>query len=386
MIMERIVNSLLDTDLYTFTVGNLIFKSFSNTSVEYRFINRGKTSFPPNFASELHYQLYLMTQLKLTKEETDYLTLLGYFEKDYIQFLKDYRFNPSQLFINCINGELVISIHGPWVETIMWEVPLLALISELYYKLTGATPDIEWKDRLTNKARNLSDSQSLWIDFGTRRRFSLAVQNEVVNTMKNFPGFMGTSNCLLAMKHGVKTNGTMSHQLMMGMMAKYGVVGANKMARHHWREVYDDKLLIFLPDTFSTDVFLRDFQKEEAENWAGLRQDSGMPDEWMDKVLSFYDKLEIRTKFKTFIFSDSLTDEKYIKLSLKYRKFARIIGGIGTFLSNDCGHKPLSIVIKLASANFGDGMRQVVKLSDDPAKNTGNNKFVDDIKRQLKIA
>lgn len=385
MIEQLIIRSLLDSDLYTFTVGQVAFLKFRTARVRYAFINRSKTEFPPDFANQLRHQLDFLSQLRLTNPEAYWLKMLEFFKDEYIDYLKSYQFDPSQVIIDDADKNLSIFIDGTWVDVIMWEVPLLALISELYYKMIEAIPDREWQTRLENKAKNLSDNGCNWIDFGTRRRFSFDVQNAVVDIMKGYKGFGGTSNCYLAMIHGVSPKGTMSHQGPMAMMAKYGVHDADKMWRQHWEEIYKDKLLVYLPDAFTTDNFLKRFTKEEAERWSGLRQDSGNPDEWMDKILAFYKKMDVNTKDKTFIFSDSLTDEKYKKLSIKYRQYANIVGGIGTFLSNDCGHKALSIVIKLSMANFGKGNIPVIKLSDDKGKNTGDANMITCVKAVLQI-
>lgn len=165
------------------------------------------------------------------------------------------------------------------------------------------------------------------------------------------------------------------------MMAKYGVKLANKQWRLHWREVYGDKLNTFLPDTFTTKVFLRDFTKEEAELW-NLRQDSGDPYTWMNLILDTYRQVGIPTEGRKFIFSDSLNVPKFIAITNTYKEYA-VIGGIGTDLSNDCGHKALSIVIKLTAADFGQGWVDVVKLSDDPVKHTGKDEVVLATKAEL---
>lgn len=386
IINEPLIKSILDQDLYTFTVGQIAFKKFPTARVKYQFINRGKTPFPDGFADELRHQLMCMNSLYLTSDELNYLKSLGYLEEDYLKWLNEYRFNPMEVTVDQIGYELTIGIDGLWMNTVMWEVPILALVSELYYKLSGLKPKPGWRTRILIKAQNLNAVDCLWVDFGTRRRHSFKVQNQVVSTMKQFGGFLGTSNVLLAMKHNVKPNGTMSHQGIMAMMVKYGVTNANREWMKVWREIYGNKLSIFLTDTFTTDNFLKDFTKEDAEEWSGLRQDSGDPEDWMDnKILPHYKKIDVGTKHKTFVFSDSLTDEKYKKLSLKYQQYATIIGGIGTFLSNDVGWTPLSIVIKLIDADFGEGMKGSVKLSDNVGKYTGDPNDINNVKKELNI-
>jgi len=383
-VKDQVITSLIDNDLYTFTVGQIAFNSFPSAKVKYKFINRGKTNFPKNFAKEIRHQLKLMSKLRFTQYENVYLKSLGYFTDEYLTWLSHYQFNPNELVIKQNGGNLTIEICGIWVRTIMWEVPLLALISELYYKMTNKRKVDGWLGKITQKAQNLSSNGCLWIDFGTRRRFDFETQQSVVFSMKSYKGFLGTSNVLLAFQNSVPPNGTMSHQGPMAMMARYGAKYANKMWMTHWLNFYKVKLLTYLPDTFTTEVFLRDFANTDAVVW-DLRQDSGDPVEWMETILAHYKMLNIPTNNKKFIFSDGLSDESYIKLSLKYRKHAIIIGGIGTSISNDCGHPPLSIVIKLSSANFGLGWVDVVKLSDSKGKYTGTKKAVELVKKQLGI-
>jgi nicotinate phosphoribosyltransferase len=384
-VKDPIITSLLDNDLYTITVGQVAFQKFPDATVEYSFINRNNTKFTEHFLAELKHQFSLMKQLKLTSYELVWLKSLDYFTDDYLAWLNKYQFNPNELIIKLVDGVLTITVKGSWMRTIMWEVPILALVSELYFKLESKQKMDGWIDRIARKAQNLSSNGCLWIDFGTRRRFDFEVQQEVVRSMKSYTGFLGTSNMMLAQQYEIQPVGTMSHQGPMAMMAKYGVKNANKQWMSHWIECYKDKLLTYLPDTFTTGVFLRDFDKESAKVW-NLRQDSGVPSEWMDTVLAHYEKLGVSTKNKkTFVFSDGLTDETYKNLSLKYRKYATIVGGIGTSISNDCGHTPLNIVVKLTRANFGQGWVDVVKLSDSKGKYTGNPEAVKLVKLELGI-
>ena len=386
MTFERpIIKSILDQDLYTFTVGQVAFSQFRDAKVKYNFINRGKTKFPKGFDVELRKQLEYMRTLRLTDLECEFLKKLGHFSDEYLQFLKDYRFNPDGIDIKFNDGDLSADFSGSWHDYIMWEVPFLALVSELFYKMTGAVKDSEWKIRLYKKAVKLMDAGCKWMEFGTRRRFDFETQDYAVLVMKQHNGFLGTSNVLLGMRHNVPVNGTMSHQGPMAMQAKFGPILANKAWRNSWLKCYPNKLLTFLPDTFTTDVFLKDFTKEEAALW-NLRQDSGNPDEWMEKILNFYKNIGIDSKKKTVVLSDSLTADSFIEYTLRYRDEINILGGIGTSISNDCGHKPLSIVIKLASADFGSGDVDVVKLSDTSGKHTGTPDAINFVKTELKIS
>lgn len=382
MVEHPIIKYITDNDLYTFTVGQVAFQQFPDARVEYVFINRGKTKFPTGFDVELKQQLKFMSHIKMKESEFEFLNKLGYFDMEYLQFLMLYRFNPNDLTITFNDGDLHVVFKGTWIDAIMWEVPFLALVSELYYKMTGAVKDDDWRIRIHKKTRNMSDAGCKWMEFGTRRRFDFDVQNEVVLIMKQYPGFLGTSNVRLAMVHNVPVNGTMSHQGPMAMQANVGATLANKAWRNAWKNTYKGKLMTFLPDTFTTDVFLRDFTKEEALEW-NLRQDSGSPDVFVQKILNFYDQLGIDTTKKTIVLSDSLTDELFKEYTLRYRDRVNIVGGIGTSLSNDVGHKPLSIVIKLSSADFGRASVDVVKLSDTAGKHTGTPEAIKAVKTEL---
>jgi len=385
MIETPIIKSLLDNDLYTFTVGQVAFMEFPTAKVKYKFINRGKTKLPEGFDIELHKQLEHMRNIALNDTEYMWLDNLGYFSYDYLQFLKNYRFNPDELTIVMIDGELTVEFEGMWERLIMWEVPFLALVSELYYKIIGAEKDPCWKDRISEKARLMSQNGSKWMEFGTRRRFDFESQREVVKIQQEYDGFLGTSNMLMAMTYGVPANGTMSHQGPMAMQAIFGVVNANKEWRKIWMKTYSNKLLTFLSDTYTTDVFLRDFTRDEAVLW-NLRQDSGDPNAWMAKVLGYYASHGIHGKSKTAVLSDSLTAELAVEYHNKYNDVINLVFGIGTSLSNDCGHLPLSIVIKLSAVNINDKWIDVVKLSDTTGKYTGTLDAICQAKETLNIS
>ena len=379
-----IIKSIIDTDLYKLTQGQLVYHKFPEAVVAYRFTNRGKTEFPPGFADELIHQIKLMSFLRLSLQELEYLQSLSYFKPTYLEWLMGFTYNPNEVFVFQSGGDLVITITGPWYRTILWEVPLMALISELFFLMTGTERDSDWFKRIERKARVLSSTNHLWSDFGTRRRFSNLIQEVVVNTMKSYDGFLGTSNVAMAMKYRVKPIGTMAHEFIMGMSAKFGVKLANLKAMEIWSNFYRGELGIILPDTFTTDVFLRDFDGYYARLFDGPRQDSGDPEDWADnKILPHYNKLGIAPR--CIVFSDNLNPEKFIELSNKYRSITKVVGGIGTNLTNDVGAKPLNMVIKMIAANFGQGWIDVVKLSDSQGKYTGNPKTVDLVKQELGI-
>jgi len=395
MIVEHsLISSILDTDWYKITMASVVFHQFPDAIVEYSFINRGKTTFPPNFDKELIHQIKLLSNLHLTTEEQSWLNTIPYIRKTYIEWLAGYRINPNEVEIIQHGGELKITIRGLWYRTIFFEVPLMSLISELYFIMTGQEKFDDWKVKIYTKAVKLSTNYCRWIDFGTRRRYSFEVQDKVVEMMKDYKGFLGTSNPYLAMKHKVAPQGTYAHESIMAMSALYGVIMANHMWMKHWADYFGGNLGVALTDTFTTEQFLNDFGSYEARLFDGVRQDSGDPTEWGNRMLKHYSDLGIQTTNKRFVFSDNLNDDKYIELARKFQPFAQPVGGIGTFLSNDVfsqeqkmkGFKPLNMVIKMTRANFGYGWRNVVKLSDDKGKHTGEKGAIQSTKEQLGIS
>ena len=246
---EPLIHSLLDDDWYKLTMGSVVFHNFPNAEVEYEFINRGKTKFPKGFDRELNYQIGLLAVLGLTRDEEAWLKTIPYMRPTYAEWLFGFRMNPGEVTFEQNGGDLKVQVRGPWYKAIFWEVKLMAIISELYFRLTAQEKDKDWELRLRRKAFDLSDNGCFWIDFGTRRRYSYEVQDAVVRIMKTYKGFLGTSNPHLAMKHGVVTHGTYAHESIMGMSALYGVRMANKMWMKHWSDYFGGSLGVALTDT-----------------------------------------------------------------------------------------------------------------------------------------
>ncbi len=364
-------------------MGQVVFHDFPEAKVTYEFKNRGGTPFPPGFADAVNWQIELMATLAMTPEEFLFIQTLPGIRKTYAEWLMSYRYDPGEVVATQNGDTLSILIDGDWFRTIYWEVPLMAIVSELYFKMTGKTPDKFTYHRLVEKNRNMSEANCHWADFGTRRRFSQFSQNQVVYLSKDVRGFIGTSNVYLAMKHRVKPIGTSAHEMVMGISAKYGATLANKMWLVHWTNHFRGLNSIALTDTFTTDVFLRDFDSMYARLFDGVRQDSGDPYEWAHKMITHYDSLGIDSRTKKFVFSDGLDDTTFKNLTIEFRDCANIIGGIGTFLTNDCGHKALNMVIKLMTADFGVGPVDVVKLSDNPGKHNGSEAAIARVKAEL---
>jgi len=290
----------------------------------------------------------------------------------YLDFLMGYQFDPEAVKINQKGGELNIEIVGYWGREILWEVPMMAMISELYFKRTGQKPKInDKKDRY--KAEQFGELKLA--DFGTRRRHSYDNHNRIIKIFKKHcKGFVGTSNVHFAMKHDIKPIGTQAHEWFQAHSAMYGYQMANRMAMDKWVEVYRGDLGIALSDTFTTDVFYRDFDMKLAKLFDGVRQDSGDPFVFIEKTLEHYKKLGIDPRSKTIVFSDGLDVEMARRIdAYAYEKSnIKTSYGIGTNLTNDVGLKPLNMVIKMTGFRPRDQeWMNVIKLSDSPGKHTG---------------
>ena len=383
-----IIKSLLDSDFYKFSMGQVVFFDFPDTIVKYKFTNRGNTQFPIGFADRLKLEVSKLKNIKLQPNEIEWLYNHGDFESLYIEWLAKYQFDENEVVINQVDGQLLIDIFGEWKRIIYWEVILMALISELYFEMTGKNIAADTFSKMEDKGQRLSKANCYWSDFGTRRRFSYEVQDKLVSIMKKYPGFLGTSNPHLAIKHNCNAIGTSAHEANMAMQAIYGIENCNQKWLEHWYNTYDGNLGIALTDTITTDVFLNTFTYEYSNIFDGLRHDSGDPYIWGEKVLNHYNRLGIDPKTKTIVFSDGLTTDKFIKISNHFSPyFKRVIGGIGTHFTNDVGHDPLNIVIKLTevAANENEDFVPVIKLSDVAGKHNGDVNAIIKAKTILQI-
>jgi len=382
---KPIINSILDTDLYKLTMGMAVGKEYPREIVNYHFINRGKTVFPEGFGSELINQIQHMASLSLTDSEASFLTEKcgSFLDPYYIKTLKGFRFDPSQVDVIQKDGDLRIEIIGPWIETIYWEVPLMALISELYFLMERylirtenkiATDRIEILDRIVNKGKKLSNAGAKFADFGTRRRHSYNTHDIVVSGLcQKYSGnsCTGTSNVHFAQKYNTTPIGTQAHEWFMYHAAKYGYRMANQMALGRWVDVFGGQLGIALTDTFTTKDFFHHFDLLYAQQFKGVRQDSGDPLVFMEKMIAHYNSLGIDPSTKTIVFSDSLNVEKCLNILEKANNRIMVSFGIGTNFTNDVGYKPLNMVIKLMNVKFQNRWIPTVKFSDDEGKVLG---------------
>ncbi len=376
------IHSILDNDLYKFSMQHAVLTLFPRSKVRYKFINRSSTPFPPDFYVKLRAEIDKMAKLKLTNAEKHFFAERSYYlPPSYFDFLYGYRYDPSEVTVSQNGGELQVEIEGYWYRTILWEVPILALISELYFKLEA--PKIYQNKKIVdivlNKAQRYNNLNVKAAEFGTRRRFSYHVHDLVVRTLAEFgkPAFIGTSNVHFAMKYNVTPIGTHAHEWFMFHSAKYGFKTANNLSLENWVNVFRGNLGIALSDTFTTDVFFKAFDTKFAKLFDGVRHDSDDPILFIDKTVAHYQKHRIDPLSKTIIFSDTLTPEKVEKISNYCEGKIKASFGIGTNFTNDVGVKPLNIVIKMTDAKpDGQEWTSVIKLSDSRGKHTGDEKMI----------
>lgn len=383
-----IIKYFTDNDLYKFSVMYAIQRLYPWSYVKYEFTNRGENSFPKGFAERLKEEVAAMAALKLTKEERNFIEKRCYFfDPVFFDFLDGYRYDPNEVQISQEGGKLSVQIEGFWYRTVLWEVPLMAIISELYFIMTGAEPN-DFEQKTIDKAVALKDIKADYSEFGTRRRYSLDVQDKVVGLLKANSGdyFKGTSNMYLAMKHNTTPIGTMPHEWFMYHGALFGYRAANIKGLEAWVDVFQGSLGISLTDTYTTDSFFKSFSLKQAKLFDGVRCDSGDPIEFTDKVIKFYEGLRIDPELKTVVYSDSLNIDVVKKIKEHVNGRLHDTYGIGTYFSNDVGVKPLNMVIKMSGVKVHPNEKEflsAIKLSDVYGKNTGNKKEIEICKLTL---
>ncbi|MGU3488499.1 nicotinate phosphoribosyltransferase [Enterobacter bugandensis] len=374
-----VLHTLLDTDAYKLHMQQAVFHHYYDVHVAAEFRCRGDDLLGI-YADSIREQVDAMQHLALTDDEYQWLSGLPFFKADYLNWLRDFRYQPEQVTVTNENGKLDIRLEGPWREVIMWEVPLLAVISELAHRYRSPETGVEQAvASLENKleafstlTEGLDMSRFRLMDFGTRRRFSREVQQAIVERLQQEPWFVGTSNYDLARRLNLTPMGTQAHEWFQAhQQISPDLANSQRAALAAWLEEYPNQLGIALTDCITMDAFLRDFGPEFAERYQGLRHDSGDPVEWGEKAIAHYQKLGIDPMSKVLVFSDNLDLAKAVEL---YRHFnARInLGfGIGTRLTCDIPQvKPLNIVIKLVECNG----KPVAKLSDSPGKTICHDK------------
>jgi len=369
-----IIQSLLDTDLYKFSMMQVVLHHFPGAQAEYRFQCRTDGVDLRPYVEEMRKEVGALCALRFREAELEYLRGLRFMKSDFVDFLGLFQFNEKYLSIGAGEGQggLDITIRGPWLHTILYEIPVLAIASEVYFRRTQPRPDLaEGRRRLKAKVdlvRTVEPELEFKIsDFGTRRRFSLAWHEEVLKTLKReVPEyFAGTSNVWFAMRNDLTPLGTMAHEYMQACQALGPRLrDSQTFAFDMWAKEYRGDLGIALSDTYGLDAFLRDFDMYFCKLFDGARHDSGDPFEWGERMIEHYRRNRVDPRTKTLIFSDQLSFPLAIEIARRFHGRARTSFGIGTNLTNDLGYEPINIVIKMTECNG----QPVAKVSDAPGK------------------
>jgi nicotinate phosphoribosyltransferase len=369
-----IITSLLDTDLYKFTMMQVVLHHFPAANVEYRYKCRTPGVDLARYLDEIRDEISSLCKLRFSEEELHYLRGLRFIKSDFVDFLGLFHLPEKCIRVQAseVTGEIDITVKGPWLHTILFEIPVLAIINEVYFRNVCRDPAWEeGRERLRNKMRLVTDDPELAdfrvAEYGTRRRFSKVWHEEVVMTMKANMGvhFAGTSNVMLAMKHGVTPLGTMAHEYLQACQALGPRLRDSQVyALEVWAKEYRGDLGIALSDVYGMDAFLRDFDMYFCKLFDGARHDSGDPFVWGERLLAHYVANRTDPRTKTLVFSDALTIPRAIELAKRFSGRCRVSFGIGTNLTNDLGHEPLQIVMKMVRCNG----QPVAKVSDAPEK------------------
>lgn len=391
--MRQIIQHFTDDDLYKFTMCCAVIKNFPRTQVRYCFNDRNNTVYPPGFAEELRHQIKMLESVVITDEEIAFMRRrCRYIPAWFYSYLKGFRYDSSWVRVNQDeDGHLDIMFEGCWSSTILLEVKVLAIISELYYIMTGEDKSFDYDSyyaKSRHKAQRLIEAGCSFSDFGTRRRASFKAQDTAIRAMKECqqyltgPGkFTGTSNVYFAMKYDLVPIGTMAHELICAIAGMYGPQMANYLAMKTWADTYRGSLGTFLYDTYGWRIFSLNFSEDYANMFKGLRVDSGNNFKELDLITSKYRDLHIDPRTKQIVFSNGLDVDGAIKIQ-KYAQNKCIPSfGIGTHFTNDFdGVRPMNIVIKLVAVKITESWPfycDTCKLSEDPGKYSGNKAVVD---------
>lgn len=397
MRFKQIINSLLETDLYKFSMGQAIFHQASEYETTWSFKCRNENVyFTPEMVEEIQEQVNAFCSLRFTEEELAYLSGISWLQKSYINHLRLWQPDYADFTIQA-GGEkgLILEAGGTLLDTSMYEIPTLAIVNEVYYRFRDDYEAlVEDAKRRTEAKAEMIQMGQYWLpafsEFGLRRRLCAEVQEYAVERFSRLDdfdvlrsNFVGTSNVFLAKKYGVKPVGTMAHEWIMCMGQGnhlYNPAYSNKVALTAWVKEYGVENGIALTDTITTDCFLRDFDKTLATLFSGVRHDSGDPFVWGDKMIDHYIRLGIDPRTKTLLFSDSLNFEKADKIAHYFAGKAKVAFGIGTYISNDTYVEPLNIVMKVTACNG----QHVAKISDTPGKGMcKSQEYVDYLQRAI---
>lgn len=385
---DRLITSAMDTDAYKLHMQQVVFEKYAAIQVKYEFRCRTDENLA-EFAGEIREGIYALEGVTFTDDQLLYLSRIPFLKPAYIDFLRQFRFDPRRyVTVRVEQGELVIRAEGPWLYTILFEIPVLAIVSEIRNRYRyGMVNEEVFREVLYRKVAHLQSELERrqidsfrFADFGTRRRFSYNVQRDVVAYLaRTMAGnFIGTSNYHLAREYGLTPIGTMAHEYLQAHQAFVNVARSQKEALEVWNQVYRGRLGVALTDCITTDAFLKDFDYLFSVLFSGVRHDSGDPFEWGEKFIRHYESFGIDPKTKTLVFSDGLNFDRALDIAEHFQGRIKTSFGIGTFLTNDLGnftrpdgqaYRPLNIVMKMVEC---DGM-PVAKISDEPGKSMCND-------------
>ena len=383
MRLNRIITSLLDTDLYKFSMGQAIYHQFSDYKTTWSFKCRNAdVHFTKEMVEEITEQIKAYCELQFTEDELAYIDNITWMKGSYVDFLRLWkpRFADFEITTDSPCG-LTIDTRGTWLNTSMYEIATLAIVNEVYFRMAYDYDDLlaSFQEKLDRKIQKLIDGEytiGAFSEFGLRRRLSGEAQDYAVRKLAEASyensTFVGTSNVYLAKKYHLKPVGTMAHEWIMCVGQgnhKHNPAYSNWYALDAWVKEYGVLNGTALTDAITTDCFLKDFQLTYATLFSGVRHDSGDPYEWGDKMIAHYQSLGIDAASKTLLFSDSLDFDRATSLYRYFSGKAKVAFGIGTYISNDTKVPPLNIVMKTTMCNGMD----VAKISDIMGKGMCKN-------------
>ena len=396
--MRQIITHFTDDDLYKFTMCCAVIENYPRTQVKYKFIDRDNIVYPAGFADELRKQIVMLENVVITDEGIAFMRCkCTYVPSWFYSFLKGFRYDRNWVEVSQDErGYLSVEFNGYWSDTILLEVKVLAIISEMYYMMTGEDKAFDYGEyyrKSWQKAERLLNAGCVFSDFGTRRRASFEAQETAVKAMKDCQDrmdgkgrFVGTSNVYLAMKYGLTPFGTMGHELICAIAGMYGPQMANHIAMEVWTKTYRGTLGTFLYDTYGWRIFSLNFSEDFARMFKGLRVDSGDNRKELELIIGKYRSFGIDPRTKQVVFSNGLNVDDAIGIQQYATGKCQPSFGIGTYFTNDFpGVKPKNIVIKLVAVKITESWpfySRTCKLSNEKDKYTGDN---DVIRRFMEI-
>lgn len=390
--MRQIIQHFTDDDLYKFTMCCAVIDNFPRAQVKYQFVDRNNTVYPEGFADLVAEQIKMLENLVITDEEIHFMQRECYYIPHWFyRYLRGFRFKHQWTRVwQDEKRHLHIEFEGSWSDTILLEVKVLAIVSELYYMVTGQEAKLNYEEYYKKsyaKAERLLTAGCVYSDFGTRRRASFEAEDTVVRAMKDcytsrqWPGrFVGTSNVYLAMKHSLTPVGTMAHEFVCAIGGMYGPQMANHIAMNSWRNTFRGALGTYLYDSFGWNIFSLNFSEDFANLFKGLRIDSGDNRQELAKIIGKYRSLGIDPRTKQVVFSNALNTDQAIEVQQYAKDYCQPSFGIGTHFTNDFEEiEPMNIVIKLVAAKITeswDFYNDTCKLSEDNGKHTGKPEVI----------